>query len=53
MMTQPIFEVANRSNLDAAEPAAGARKRLVELLEKHVTRDADLRRIKPLILDSS
>ena len=28
-----------------------SRKRLIELLEKHVTRDADLRRITPLIAE--
>lgn len=35
--------------LALAEREDASRKRLVDLLEKHVTRDADLRRIKPLI----
>ena len=37
--------------LALAERDDSARKRLVELLEKHVTREADLRRIKPLIAE--
>ncbi|HWR53791.1 MAG TPA: hypothetical protein VN428_21960 [Bryobacteraceae bacterium] len=35
--------------LSLAQRDEATRKRLIELLEKHVTRDADLRRIKPLI----
>lgn len=35
--------------LALADHDDAARKRLVDLLEKNITRDADLRRIKPLI----
>jgi hypothetical protein len=37
--------------LALADHDDAARKRLIELLEKNVTREADLRRIKPLIAE--